>query len=149
MNDKLYKLQNILKIKQSEKNVIHSEYKEAIEQFEKEGNQLYSLLKKKEDLEESIHNRISTGIKVEQLMQQQYFVTNLEKSLLIQQRKVSHARAFMNLKEEKLKEQAVECKKYEKLVQNYTSMIQEKAKKLDIQFLDELSILQFTHQPNR
>ncbi|WP_096154636.1 MULTISPECIES: flagellar export protein FliJ [Bacillus] len=143
------RLKKILVVKEAEKNFAKNEYDHALNEFEQEGQELYELLKKKEHLEGSLRSSLQHGISVDYIKQQQYFVNNLEKSLLVQQRKVSHARAFMNVKAEKLKEHSIECKKYERLDEKEQKLFQQIETKLESKFIDELSILQYSHQTYR
>ncbi|MDX5476587.1 MAG: flagellar export protein FliJ [Bacillaceae bacterium] len=143
------RLKKILVVKEAEKNFAQNEYEHALQEFEQEGQELYELLKKKEQLEANLHQSLQKGISVELIKQQQYFVNNLEKSLLIQQRKVSHARAFMNVKAENLKEHSIECKKYERLEEKEWEKLRKLENELETKFIDELSILQYTHQTYR
>ncbi|KMJ58639.1 hypothetical protein AB685_12240 [Bacillus sp. LL01] len=143
------RLEKILVVKKAEKEQASSEYQQAISQFETEGQALYDLLKKKEVLEQSLQTNLQVGIPIESLKQQQFFMGNLEKNLLHQQKKVSHARAFMNLKEEKLKEQSMECKKYEVLDDKEKKFWKQNDLKVEATFIDELSILQYSQHTNR
>ncbi|MCM3616259.1 flagellar export protein FliJ [Sutcliffiella horikoshii] len=143
------RLEKILVVKKAEKDLASSEYQQAISLFESEGQALYDLLKKKEKLEEALQEKLLTGIPIESLMQQQFFMGNLEKNVFHQQKKVSHARAFMNLKEEKLKEQSVECKKYELLDDKEKLLWKQNDLKVEATHIDELSILQYSQQANR
>ncbi|CAG9619709.1 flagellar export protein FliJ [Sutcliffiella rhizosphaerae] len=143
------RLEKILVVKNAEKNQASSEYRQAISNFESEGKALYELLKKKELLEEHLQTQLQTGIPIEKLKQQQFFMGNLEKNLFHQQKKVNHARAFMNLKEEKLKEQSVEFKKYEVLEEKEKRYWKEIDSKTEATFIDELSILQYSQHTNR
>lgn len=147
--EKKGRLEKILFVKKAEKDLASSEYQEAISQFESEGQELYSLLKKKEELEGTLQDRLQNGIPIDMLKQQQYFIGNLEKNVKNQQRKVSHARAFMNLKEEKLKEQSIECKKYEVLDDKQKIIWKQNESRIEASFIDELSILHYTHHMNR
>ncbi|WP_404432968.1 flagellar export protein FliJ [Sutcliffiella horikoshii] len=143
------RLEKLLVVKKAEKDQASSEYQTAISQFETEGQTLYELLKKKEQLDEVLQVSLQNGIPIETLKQQQFFMGNLEKNLLHQQKKVSHARAFMNLKEEKLKEQSVECKKYEVLDNKEKLYWKQNDLKVEATFIDELSILQYSQHTNR
>ena len=143
------RLKKILVVKEAEKNFAQNEYEHALQEFEHEGQELYELLKKKEQLEGNLHLSLQKGMSVELIKQQQYFVNNLEKSLQIQQRKVSHARAFMNVKAENLKEHSIECKKYERLEEKEWKNFRKLESELETKFIDELSILQYTHQTFR
>ncbi|MFE7061897.1 flagellar export protein FliJ [Bacillus haimaensis] len=143
------RLEKILFVKKAEKELASTEYQDAISQFENEGQQLYDLLKRKEQLEGSLQDRLQHGIPIENLKQQQFFIGNLEKNVLNQQRKVSHARAFMNLKEERLKEQSIECRKYEVLDDKQKLFIKQNENRIETSFIDEMSILHYTHHTNR
>ncbi|WP_223700234.1 flagellar export protein FliJ [Sutcliffiella deserti] len=149
MTERKDRLGKILFVKKAEKDIASSEYQDAISQFESEGQELYTLLKKKEQLETTLHGRLQTGIPIDILKQQQYFIGNLEKNVRNQQRKVSHARALMNLKEEKLKEHSIECKKYEVLDDKQKVLWKQNESRIETSFIDELSILQYTHHTNR
>ncbi|WP_339145808.1 MULTISPECIES: flagellar export protein FliJ [unclassified Sutcliffiella] len=143
------RLEKILVVKKAEKDQASSEYQQAISTFETEGQALYDLLKQKEKLEESLQGKLKAGIPIEILKQQQFFMGNLEKNVFHQQKKVSHARAFMNLKEEKLKEHSVECKKYEVLDDKEKLFWKQNDLKVEATYIDELSILQYSQHTNR
>ncbi|MGM0835564.1 MAG: flagellar export protein FliJ [Bacillota bacterium] len=143
------RMEKIMFVKKAEKELASSEYQEAISQFENEGLQLYDLLKRKEQLEGTLQDRLQHGIPIENLKQQQFFIGNLEKNVLNQQRKVSHARAFMNLKEERLKEQSIEFRKYEVLDDKQKLFVKQNENRIETSFIDEMSILHYTHHTNR
>lgn len=143
------RLEKLLVVKKAEKDQASSEYQQAISIFESEGQALYDLLKKKEMLEEALQEKLQSGIPIASLKQQQFFMGNLEKNVSYQQKKVSHARAFMTLKEEKLKEQSLECKKYEVLDDKEKLSWKQNALKVEATYIDELSILQYSQHANR
>jgi flagellar FliJ protein len=149
MTVKKRRLEKLLFVKKAEKDQASSEYQQAISQFETEGQELYELLKKKEQLEGSLQEGLLAGIPIEKLKQQQYFMNNLDKNVLNQQRKVTHARAYMNLKEEKLKEQSIEFKKYEVLDDKEKLIWKRNEERVEASFIDELSVLHYPQHVTR
>ncbi|QFT88869.1 Flagellar FliJ protein [Bacillus sp. THAF10] len=143
------RLEKILVVKNAEKNQASSEYQLALNIFETEGHALYELLKKKETLEAELQDQLKSGIPIATLKQQQFFMGNLEKNLMHQQKKVSHARAYMTLKEEKLKEHSVEYKKYEVLDDKGKIYRKQVDSKMEATFIDEISILHYSQHTNR
>lgn len=138
-----YRFQNILELKEIEKDETQQLYRDSVKKFEEVGEQLLALLKKKEKLEEEQLQQLSAGLSVSHIKHFQSYIGNLEKTIEHVQRLVINARNQMNWYEEKLKNHNIEVKKYEKTKdKNYQTYLQALDKHENIQ-LDEISTLQY------
>ncbi|QQZ07947.1 flagellar export protein FliJ [Heyndrickxia vini] len=141
-----YKFEKILSLKEREKDEALSTYQKSVKRFENVAEELYQLLKKKEDLLDFQTSKLETGLSIQEIRHHQRFITNLEKSIKHYQDLVINARNQMNWYEQKLQEKNIEMKKYEKLkekdFEKYLFLIQEMENKQ----IDEISTQIYFHR---
>lgn len=141
-----YKFEKILSVKEREKDEALSTYQNAVKRFENVAEELYQLLKKKEDLESYQSMKLQTGFSVQEIRHYQRFITNIEKSIHYYQELVANARNTMNWCEKQLQEKNIEVKKYEKMktkdFEKYLDILKFEENKQ----LDEISTIQYFHR---
>ena len=141
-----FRYESLLSIKEKEKDQAINDYQASISQFEQVANQLYELLKKKEELEANQEQALSTtGLSVLEIKQLQQYRKNLEETISIVQKKVSQARQTMQIKQFELQKSDVEVKKYAKLKERDHLHFQLLAKKEEAKGMDEAAIRQYTN----
>lgn len=141
-----YKFEKILSLKEREKDEALSTYQKSVKRFENVAEELYQLLKKKEDLLDFQTSKLETGLSIQEIRHHQRFITNLEKSIKHYQDLVINARNQMNWYEQKLQEKNIEVKKYEKLkekdFEKYLFLLQE----IENKQIDEISTKIYFHR---
>ncbi|MFC7372173.1 flagellar export protein FliJ [Fictibacillus iocasae] len=110
-----FKLEKVLMLKEKEKESFEEEYRQSVQAFEQAASELYSLLKRKEEIEEHADSQFHAKLYVNELQSTQRFLLSVEKKILLLQKKVQTAREQMAFAQEKLMYKAVEVKKYETL----------------------------------
>ncbi|MGE8204081.1 flagellar export protein FliJ [Heyndrickxia sp. NPDC080065] len=134
-----YKFEKILTIKEREKDEALSTYQKAVKRFEMVAEELYLLLKKKEDLQKFQASKLETGFKVQSIRHYQRFIGNLEKSIKHYQELVINARNQMNWCEQLLQDKNIEMKKYEKMKEKDFEKFQKLLSEIENKQLDEIS----------
>jgi len=141
-----YKFEKVLTFKEREKDEALSAYQNAVKTFEEVAEELYRLLKKKEDLELFQAEKLQTGSSVQEIRHYQRFIINMDKSIKYYQELVLNARNRMNWCETQLVEKNVEVKKYEKMkIKDYEKFL-EQMKLEEDKVTDEISTLQYFHR---
>ncbi|MGV3467036.1 MAG: flagellar export protein FliJ [Heyndrickxia sp.] len=141
-----YKFEKVLTYKEREKDEALSVYQNAVKTFEEVAEELYRLLKKKEDLEHFQAKKLEAGSSVQEIRHYQHFIINMDKSIHYYQELVMNARNRMNWCETQLIEKNVEVKKYEKMkIKDYEKFLEHLKLEEDKQ-TDEISTLQYFHR---
>lgn len=138
-----YKFEKVLKVREQEKEQTEMAYKEAVQSFEEIATQLYELLKKKEDLINYQNERLKIGATVDEIHHFSKFIASLEQTIEEVQQKVMQARMKMQWHEQKLLEKNLEVRKFEKMREKDFSHYQEEQKRVEAQYLDEISSLMY------
>lgn len=134
-----YRFENILTVREQEKNESEAAYKESVKAFEEVATRLYELLKKKEDLLEYQRQRLHIGASIDEISHYANFLTSMEKTITDVQQKVVQARSKMNWHEQKLLEKNLEVRKYEKMKEKDFEAFRVEQNRLETIMLDELS----------
>lgn len=130
-------------VKQDEKNRLLAQYNESVQHFEQVGQRLYDKLKQKEEMLELQAKKLKSGLAVSEIKFFQQALESIEATIARLQRDVMLARQQMSMKELKLQEKNIECKKYEKLKdKSYTSYLKTQGDAESKQ-MDEISLQQF------
>ncbi len=130
-------------VKQDEKNRLLAQYNESVQHFEQVGQRLYDKLKQKEEMLELQAKKLKSGLAVSEIKFFQQALESIEVTIARLQRDVMLARQQMSMKELKLQEKNIECKKYEKLKdKSYTSYLKTQGDAESKQ-MDEISLQQF------
>ncbi|MBU8907011.1 flagellar export protein FliJ [Desertibacillus haloalkaliphilus] len=138
-----FTLQKVLELKEKDKLTREQEYAQAMETFEESATQLYHLLKQKEDIEKSLQDRIIKGISIHELQRNEVTLMRLQTEISRQEQSTNYARDKMHSKQEALVNVSMEVKKYEKVKELKEEQYNDEMKRLESQFLDEISIQQF------
>ncbi|AQX54049.1 flagellar export protein FliJ [Priestia flexa] len=138
-----FKLAKVMTVKQDEKNRLLAQYNESVQHFEQVGQRLYDKLKQKEEMLELQAKKLKSGLAVSEIKFFQQALESIEATIARLQRDVMLARQQMSMKELKLQEKNIECKKYEKLKdKSYTSYLKTQGDAESKQ-MDEISLQQF------
>ncbi|WP_456271545.1 flagellar export protein FliJ [Bacillus sp. AK031] len=143
-----FKFENILALKEQEKEEVRESYRDAVEKFEHIAQKLYDLLKKKEDLANFQSEKIVNGLSVHDIRHNQNFITNIEKTIEYYQGMVIQARNRMNWHEQKFSEMNIEVRKYEKIKENDYTRYKQVLNASENKVLDELAVMQFANKRN-
>lgn len=139
-----YRFEHILTYQEQKKNETEADYKGAVDQFEQVATRLYELLKKKEQLIADYENKLAAGFSIEQIKLTTQYLEKLERLITEVQQQVIDHRARMNWYEEKLLEDTIEVKKYEKMREKDVELFLEEEQRKEALFLDEISTQQYT-----
>ncbi|MBS4172518.1 flagellar export protein FliJ [Bacillus sp. FJAT-49736] len=138
-----YKFEKVLTLKEREKEEALSIYQNAVKTFEEVAEELYRLLKKKEDLEQFQAKKLQSGFAVQEIRHYQRFIVNMDKTISYYQELVLNARNRMNWCQAQLIEKNVEVKKYEKIkLKDYEKFL-ELQKLEEDKLTDEISTIQY------
>ncbi|WP_075980926.1 flagellar export protein FliJ [Bacillus massilinigeriensis] len=135
-----FKFEKILSIREREKEEALSVYNDSVKKFEEVAEKLYSLLKRKEDLENYQSSRLKDGLSIQEIRHHQLFISNIEKSIEYYQKMVINARNRMNFYQEKLMEKNIEVKKYEKMKEKDLLLFVNEMKASENKQMDDISI---------
>jgi len=144
-----YRFQQILTIREQEKNETEMAYKDATKAFEDVATKLYDLLKKKEDLIDYQQQRLVIGASIDEIHHYARFIDSLEKTIADAQQKVIQARAKMQWYEEKLVEKNLEVRKFEKMKEKDYERFKEEQGRIEMNFLDEISLQMYNKKETR
>ncbi|MGM9948626.1 MAG: flagellar export protein FliJ [Lysinibacillus sp.] len=139
----IYRFENILNVREQEKNETEIAYKESVRSFEEVATRLYEMLKKKEDLIAFQQERLMTGSSIDEISHYARFIDSMEKTIDDVQQKVMQARAKMNWHEQKLVEKNLEVRKFEKMRERDFEAYKEEQNRLETILLDEISSLAY------
>jgi len=144
-----YRFENVLVVRDQEKSEMELAFKESVRNFEDVATKLYDMLKKKEDVLATQHERMTTGFSVNEIHHFSRFISGLEKSIADMQQKVVQARSKMNWHEEKLVEKTLEVRKYEKMKEKDLTAFKTEQDRIEMNQLDELSSLKYRSKETR
>lgn len=142
-------LSKLLHVRETERNDAQKTYYNAMVFFEEIATQLYTLLRKKEDAEESYEDCLQTTVPIEMIKEQVAYIELLNNQILRLQQKVQQARSDMQVKQLKLTDAHVEVKKYEKIIDTRRKSEEEVEAKQEKASMDEISIQQYVSHKNR
>ncbi|MFC3882572.1 flagellar export protein FliJ [Bacillus songklensis] len=143
-----YKFARVMSIKENEKDRLTAEYNEAVQKFEKAGQQLYEYLKQKEQLIDQHAEKMGKGLSITEIKQFQLFIENLEKMISMCQQKVTTTRQRMQMAEVKLRDKNMEVKKFEKMKVKDFQRYREWQNEMESRQMDEVSIQQYMIRGN-
>lgn len=144
-----YRFDNILSIREQEKQQTEAAYKESVRAFEEVATTLYDLLKKKEECITYQNERLAIGATIDEIHHFSTFINTLERSIAEVQQKVVQARTKMNWHEQKLLEKNLEIRKFEKMREKDFATFKTEQDKAEMLYLDELSSLMYSKKEFR
>jgi len=142
-------LSKILLVREKEKDEAQKAYFHSREFFEEIATRLYTLLRKKEDAEESYENYIQTTTPLDRIKEQIAYIEKLNKQILSLQSDVQEARNEMERKQTKLTNAYVEVKKYEKVIEKRKNAHASYIRKKENESMDEISLQRYLNKKIR
>ena len=144
-----YRFDQVMIVKQQEKDQTEIAYKDAKKSFEDIATRLYNLLKKKEDLINFQEKKLAKGATINEIHHYSSFLNSVEKSIDETQQKVIQARSKMEWHKDKLIEKSLECRKYEKMKEKDYQTYHKEQERLEMIELDELSSIAYYNKEIR
>lgn len=138
-----FSMEKVLSVKQKEKESIEQELGEAVQAFESIAEEIYSLLKRKEDIENLSNHQFQQKIVVNDLQNTQRFLLSMTNKIKELQPVLQRARERMQLIQQKLLHQTIEVKKYEKLKERQLTAYNVEITSYENKQNDEFSVLRF------
>ncbi|WP_354019413.1 flagellar export protein FliJ [Fictibacillus halophilus] len=136
-------MEKVLSVKQKEKESIEQELGEAVHAFESIAEEIYSLLKRKEDIENQSNYTFQQRIVVNDLQNTQRFLLSMTNKIKELQPLLQRARERMQVIQQRLLQQTIEVKKYEKLKERQLSAYKVEVASYENKQNDEFSVLRF------
>jgi flagellar protein FliJ len=138
-----FSMEKVLSVKQKEKESIEQELGEAVQAFESIAEEIYSLLKRKEDIENQSNYTYQQRIVVNDLQNTQRFLLLMTNKIKELQPLLQRARERMQVIQQRLLQQTIEVKKYEKLKERQLSAYKVEVASYENKQNDEFSVLRF------
>jgi flagellar protein FliJ len=138
-----FSMEKVLSIKQKEKESIELELGEAVQAFESIAEEVYSLLKRKEDIENLSNQQFQQRIFVNDLQNTQRFILSMTNKIKELQPVLQRARERMQVIQQKLLQQTIEVKKYEKLKEKQFHAYEMELTSYENKQNDEFSVLRY------
>ncbi|MDM5316529.1 flagellar export protein FliJ [Fictibacillus sp. b24] len=138
-----FSMEKVLTVKQKEKESIEQELGEAVQAFESVAEEIYSLLKRKEDIENLSNHQFQQRIVVNDLQNTQRFLLSMTNKIKELQPVLQRARERMQIIQQKLVQQTIEVKKYEKLKEKQLTAYKVEVTSYENKQNDEFSVLRF------
>lgn len=135
-----YSLQKLLDLKDNEKQQKEIAYTEAQKKFEEKATELYHLLKRKEDIEASHSQKMTEGISINQIQQQQNMLSRLKLEIDSRMKETDVAREVMYKRQEDLISTSMEVKKYVRMKEIKKEEFVLEQKRLEMKTMDEISL---------
>ncbi|WP_188402691.1 flagellar export protein FliJ [Fictibacillus barbaricus] len=136
-------MEKVLSVKQKEKETIEQELGEAVQAFESIAEEIYSLLKRKEDIENLSNHQYQQKMIVNDLQNTQRFLLSMTNKIKELQPVLQRARERMQIIQQKLLQQTIEVKKYEKLKEKQFTDYKLELSSYENKQNDEFSVLRF------
>lgn len=138
-----FSMEKVLSVKQKEKESIELELGEAVQAFESIAEEIYSLLKRKEDIENLSNQQFQQRIVVNDLQNTQRFLLSMSNKIKEMQPVLQRARERMQVIQQKLLQQTIEVKKYEKLKEKQFNAYEMELTLYENKQNDEFSVLRY------
>ncbi|MDR7072141.1 flagellar export protein FliJ [Fictibacillus barbaricus] len=138
-----FSMEKVLSVKQKEKESIELELGEAVQAFESIAEEIYNLLKRKEDIENQANLQFQQKIIINDLQNTQRFLLSMTNKVKELQPLLQKARERMQLIQQKLLQQTIEVKKYEKLKEKQFKSYEVSQNWHEMKQNDEFSMLRF------
>jgi flagellar protein FliJ len=138
-----FSMEKVLSFKQKEKESIELELGEAVQAFESIAEEIYSLLKRKEDIENLSNQQFQQRIVVNDLQNTQRFLLSMSNKIKELQPVLQRARERMQVIQQKLLQQTIEVKKYEKLKEKQIHAYEMELTLYENKQNDEFSVLRY------
>ncbi|GGL44091.1 flagellar export protein FliJ [Sporolactobacillus putidus] len=139
-----FRLERVMKIAESEKRSLETQYRVLFDRFEQLAHGLLDLAEEKKSIQRNLQDKMKQSITIDLMKRQIYDVEKMER--LITERTLQYDRAKYQLEQFKavLLKKAIEVKKYEKIKQKQSRMNRSAARKKEMRLLDEVAALHST-----
>ncbi|GEK57395.1 flagellar export protein FliJ [Marinococcus halophilus] len=135
-----FSLEQLLQLRDREKDQKVKSYNEAVDQFEQKAGALYEMLRSKEHAEEVNREKMTRGVTVRELRQQEKMLHMYEREAVVLEEAVSKAR-WMMLREEKAMQEAWrENRKLELMKEQEEAKHTEKIKRNERAAMDDTAV---------
>lgn len=138
-----FSLQRVLHITENEKKQLESEYQSIYRIFEKLAHDLFLLMKKKEDIETSLQEKLKATLSVDMIQMQLTYVKKLEDMIDEQKQQYQQTKIRLEKFQLILREKTIQVKKYEKLKSHALIEYKKDEKKKDMKLMDETASMNF------
>jgi flagellar protein FliJ len=138
-----FSMEKVLSVKQKEKESIELELGEAVQAFESIAEEIYSLLKRKEDIENLSNQQFQQRIVVNDLQNTQRFLLSMANKIKELQPVLQRTRERMQVIQQKLLQQTIEVKKFEKLKEKQFNAYEMELTLYENKQNDEFSVLRY------
>jgi flagellar protein FliJ len=138
-----FSMEKVLSLKQKEKESIEQELGDAVQAFESIAEEIYSLLKRKEHIENLRSQQFQHKMVVNDLQNIQRFLLSMTNKSRELQPVLQRARERMQIIQQQLLHQTIEVKKYEKLKEKQLNAYKLELSTYENKQYDEFSVLRF------
>lgn len=136
-------LLKIHQIRENEKQKAQIAHTKSVEFFEELAEQLYILLKKKEELERELSLTGSQAITIGEIQSKSTYLDRLIEKAFLLQNEVNNARSIMEEARTNLTDAHIEVRKIEKMIELRKEEMQIQLNKVENNLMDEISIQQY------
>ncbi|MUV39962.1 Flagellar FliJ protein [Lentibacillus sp. JNUCC-1] len=136
-------LTKILRLRKNEKQTAQKAYDQSTLSFEDIATQLYQLLRKKEQAEDSYEQYLHKPVQLETIKEQLAYIERLSEHIHSLQQEVQQAREDMEAKQDQLLNAHIEVKKYETIIDRRHTATRQQLEKREHKTMDETSVQQY------
>jgi flagellar FliJ protein len=141
-----FSLQQVLDVKENQKNEVEVEYNEAYRSFEMIAEKLYFVLQRQETIVEQNNQKLEGGTSIFDIQSFQKSVTALQNKIDEYQEMFQQARRVVEEKKDHLLDKSIDVKKYEKLKDIQFEQFRKKHKHAEMKMFDEVSTVRFFNE---
>lgn len=135
-----FSLEQLLQLRDREKDQKVKSYNEAVDQFEQKAGTLYEMLRSKEYAEEINREKMTRGVTVRELRQQEKMLHMYEREAAVLEEAVSKARWMMQREEKAMQEAWRENRKLELIKEKEEAKHKEKIKRNERMAMDDTAV---------
>lgn len=141
-----FTLEKVLHVRESEKNALEVEYRDAYQDFEKVARILYEFLKQKETIQARQLANMAKGTPIHDVQSLQMNLEFLQNKINRYETLFQDARRHTEQKKELLLDKSIDVKRYEKLKAFHLEAFHKKSKSIEASNLDEISTIRHLKQ---
>lgn len=135
-----FSLEQLLQLRDREKDQKVKSYNEAVDQFEQKAETLYEILRSKEHAEEINREKMTCGVTVRELRQQEKMLHMYERRAAVLEEAVSKARWMMQREEKAMQEAWRENRKLELIKEKEEAKYKKKMKRDERMTMDDTAV---------
>ncbi|HET7522135.1 MAG TPA: flagellar export protein FliJ [Bacillales bacterium] len=136
-----FSFEKVLTVKENEKNVLETEYRDAYNEFEKIANMLYGFMKQKETLETRQRDHMTKGTSAFHIQRLQTDIQRLQEKIDRCEGLYQSARQNIEQKKARLTDKSIDVKRFERLKEVHYDMFRKKEKAEEMSQIDEISTI--------